>query len=1234
MSQDPFSFTTSTDAAGAHGRSRSSARRLHFTQKIVPPSTGRPIPVGELINRLKKLHNDLSRLDQDDVDTKSLMTVQKDLRSPSLIAHKDKGVRALTACCLADILRLFAPDAPYNENQLREIFEFFAKQLQYITDRNGPYFSFYFYLLDSLSTVKSVVLVADLNAEDLISEFFRSFFDLIKPDFPKNIYMCMVDILQQLVDESPQLPQDVVDIILSHFNKRRQTENPAAFKMAADLCNACPDHLQRYVSNYFGDAIIAAGRGFEDENEEKDFEDAHKLILEVHRAAPAVLLNVVPQLDEELKLDDAHVRAIATNTLGEMFAEPNTNLAQTYPLVWKSWLGRRVDKLPAVRVAWLNWCGQLYKNHSELATDVDAAYKEKLIDPDEKVRIRALEILEKLDSAALANVSKGVFEAAATRLRDRKGTVREVAVDTLARIFSVKYLEVANGNGEVNASDKYSWIPGQILEVLYMDDIEARISVERALHDHIFPIVPEDSVRTERILNIMSFWSEKQRKAFVSVLDRQAKTIQTMGLFLLQCERFNGGIMDTDEEETSGYLQQIIAHIAGRFSDPKKAAGHLQKFAKTNDQRIYKLLRAVMDPQSDYKSIVKNMKEIIKRMDPQIMDTFSPLLRRVCLTLVPKDSIPILIEKIQAGRLSKDDHALRLSQTAEQLLKDISSVFPALYKSNLDRFMGMLKSEDNELVADSLEALARFAKTFPKEAPQDEELKERLVQFALEGTAKQAEYAVVVLAHIGEPYQSCERIIEPVMQNLNLSNERLVTHLSTLAQLARYMPDIFDDHNTTVTNFIVKDILLVNRRKAKADEPDWVEFKDLEVEGRIKVLGVRVLVQRLVALADKNGPEVATPVLKLLRRLLEFDGELVAEKDTPPSFQTHLRLVAATSMIELARYPSYSRIIGVTDMYKLALAIQDPIYQVRNAFVETLLYALSDKAIPFNYTVISFLAAHEPELELKTKVKHFLMRVARQQRADDTVQASLLEHLFVRFLHLLAHHPDFTTDKDDLQMFTAYIDFYLDAVGTSENASMLYYVSSKLKTFADLHAKSSENLYVLSDLAQVLIQERAADKGWSLPSYPGNVHLPKELVGKLPSDLGLENARKSYLPEDFLEGRLKAQNIHPKTKAVKKEKVISETKSTRRRSRSVTPGSDASESDTDSVGTTKRKRKARAAAAVKRRKGVDPIETTPLRKNAPRSAKKAASFRELSDDEVDDLMELDDAVISVASKLV
>lgn len=80
---------------------------------------GKSIAVADLLKRLNRLWNELKEMEQDEDDRASFLTVAKDLASPNLLAHKDKGIKALTACCLVDILRLCAPDAPYTGQQLK-----------------------------------------------------------------------------------------------------------------------------------------------------------------------------------------------------------------------------------------------------------------------------------------------------------------------------------------------------------------------------------------------------------------------------------------------------------------------------------------------------------------------------------------------------------------------------------------------------------------------------------------------------------------------------------------------------------------------------------------------------------------------------------------------------------------------------------------------------------------------------------------------------------------------------------------------------------------------------------------------------------------------------------------------------------------------------------------------------------------------------------------------------------
>ena len=59
----------------------------------------------------------MSPIDQDHVDRSELIGLADQLAASGLIKHKDRAVRVLVACCIANFLRLFAPDAPYSVEQ-------------------------------------------------------------------------------------------------------------------------------------------------------------------------------------------------------------------------------------------------------------------------------------------------------------------------------------------------------------------------------------------------------------------------------------------------------------------------------------------------------------------------------------------------------------------------------------------------------------------------------------------------------------------------------------------------------------------------------------------------------------------------------------------------------------------------------------------------------------------------------------------------------------------------------------------------------------------------------------------------------------------------------------------------------------------------------------------------------------------------------------------------------------
>jgi sister-chromatid-cohesion protein PDS5 len=147
---------------------------------------------------------------------------------------------------------------------------------------------------------------------------------------------------------------------------------------------------------YFNDIIVMAARAMEKEGSEMtEIKEAHELMLDIHAAAPAALLNVLPQLEEELKVflliinrenkilnrqfEDEDLRQLAMETLGKLFCQNTSKIPQQFPQTWQAWLDRRNDKSAEIRVLWIACCPLIIQSHPSLIREVCGIYKYHLL---------------------------------------------------------------------------------------------------------------------------------------------------------------------------------------------------------------------------------------------------------------------------------------------------------------------------------------------------------------------------------------------------------------------------------------------------------------------------------------------------------------------------------------------------------------------------------------------------------------------------------------------------------------------------------------------------------------------------------------------------------------------------------------------------------------------------------------------------------------------------------------
>lgn len=502
-----------------------------------------------------------------------------------------------------------------------------------------------------------------------------------------------------------------------------------------------------------------------------------------------------------------------------------------------------------------------------------------------------------------------------------------------------------------------------------------------------------------------------------------------------------------------------------------------------------------------------------------ILETLTPLLYRASLLVYNKSHIPAILDFSRA-----EYHVL--SQTAHEVLKEISTQNPEVFKAHVIELCRLLqdqsptpeKSNDPSAV-DTLKACAAFAGRYPKEMSHERAFLQSIVNYALYGKPpKAAKYAVaIVLATSERKEMYAKDLIQRCIKGFKYGSDHFLARLAALSHLVLVAPVEAEEEADALLEIALKEVLLKSRSPTAVDQSPWVDDEQIDDECKAKVWALKILVNRIRSHRDpKTLSEAALPVYQLLNTLIVKGGQLPNNQDTPASHKSRFRLAAAQLLLKLCRAKEHDQRLGPREFDRLACVAQDSLPQVRSAFTRKVMKYLGGGQLSHRFYCIVFLQAFEPRLELREETVTWLRSRARLFAQK---KSTVLESVFARLLSLLAHHPDFGSTVEDLTDFANYILFYLRPIATEENLSLVYYVAQQVKQTTDVvWPDRSERLYCLSDLAQAIVRRYEDVQGWSMQAWPGKMALPSNLFKPLPDhEMAQEIATKTFLPDGLLE---------------------------------------------------------------------------------------------------------------------
>ena len=654
----------------------------------------------DLLPALQKLADELSRFTHESGEFPE--AVAKVLGNKKLVKHKDADVRLMVACCISDALRLQAPNSPFANDRLGDIFELLVSQLGGIEDLNGASYHRYVYLFERLAETKSFVLLPD-GADDLVAQTFEALFKAAHPEHGKRVERHMLDILTTCIENEESVAPEVADRVLMNLVEPQKTERPAAYHLAKACLAKCTNELQRPLLAFLQASIQealkrGAPRDEDDdeameEREENDEESegvAHaelkrawrELLIELATVAPVTVGLLLPQVESAVAINDESARVEGTELLAKLLRLGD--FASSHPsLLTVGFFGRLNDVSPHVRAVAVEHAIKLIVDEPPLAAPLLTALEERVRDSSPDVRQRLVAAVGAHCYESQTEHGDSAFDAFATlvptlapRMGDTKTSVRTAARDALCFMYkarSTQYLTQHAASRTV--PDELHCIPQQLLHCYGVDaqhDVESRIELEQLLTSKMLP--QEDSLRLRAFCALHAALQPYQRRALRGLL-RSKRTYQgeihkwlelhdkmrvagrTAAPAKSKVKSKKGGASADGDNDAAGgddnvdvlRVQQarVVAAMCKRMPQADKAKEVWEAIGAAKDNKAHDQLRILASAGSSLSELKAAQIEWRKRIAPRLKSAHVPTLIGIgslaAMTLLWRDGVEELL---------------------------------------------------------------------------------------------------------------------------------------------------------------------------------------------------------------------------------------------------------------------------------------------------------------------------------------------------------------------------------------------------------------------------------------------------------------------------------------------------------------------------------------------------------------------------------------------------------------
>uniref|UniRef100_A0A7N6ASZ0 PDS5 cohesin associated factor A n=1 Tax=Anabas testudineus TaxID=64144 RepID=A0A7N6ASZ0_ANATE len=701
----------------------------------------------EVVKRLKMVVKTYMDMDQDSEEEKQqYLGLALHLASEFFLRNPNKDVRLLVACCLADIFRIYAPEAPYtSHDKLKDIFLFITRQLKGLEDTKSPQFNRYFYLLENLAWVKSYNICFELeDCNEIFIQLFKTLFSVINNSHNQKVQMHMMDLMSSIIMEGDGVTQELLDTILINLIPAHKNLNKQAYDLAKTLLKRTVQTIETCIANFFNQVLVMGKSSVSDLSEH-----VFDLIQELFAIDPMLLTSVMPQLEFKLKSNDGEERLAVVRLLAKLFGAKDSELASQNRPLWQCFLGRFNDIHVPVRLECVKFASHCLMNHPDLARDLTEYLKVRSHDPEEAIRHDVIVTIINAGKKDLNLVNDQLLGFVRERTLDKRWRVRKEAMMGLAQLYKKYCLHHEAGK---ESAAKISWIKDKLLHIYYQNSIDDKLLVEKIFAQYMVP----HSLDTEEKMKCLYYLYACLDTNAVKALNEMWKC-QNMLRGLVK-ELLDLHKLPVSEANNTAMFGKLMS-IAKNLPDAGKAQDFMKKFNQVlgEDEKLRVQLEMLISPTCSCKQAEICVREITRKLTfPKqptnpFLEMVKFLLERIAPVHIDSEAISALVKLLNKsieGTADDDEEGVTPDtaiRSGLELLKVLSFTHPTAFHSaeTYESLLQCLKMEDDK-VAEA--AIQIFRNTGQKIETELQQIRSTLIpilhQKAKRGTPHQAKQAV------------------------------------------------------------------------------------------------------------------------------------------------------------------------------------------------------------------------------------------------------------------------------------------------------------------------------------------------------------------------------------------------------------------------------------------------------------------------------------------------------------